>query len=105
MPYAVIEVAGKQFRVEEDMSIQVPKLDREEGEEIQLEKVLLYSDEEKVSTGTPIGEGVDVRAKVTGHGKGEKITVFKMKRRKNYRKKTGSRPMFTILQITKVART
>ena len=104
MPYAVIEVAGKQFHVEENMSIQVPRLDREEGEEIRLEGILLYSDGENVTTGTPLVENVDVRAKVTGHGKGAKITVFKMKRRKTYRKKVGMRPLFTVLEITRVAR-
>jgi large subunit ribosomal protein L21 len=104
LPYAIVEVAGKQFRIEEEMSIQVPKLDYEEGHEIQFDNVLLYSDDKKVIAGKPHVKGVDVRAQVVGHVRGDKVTVFKMKRRKKYRRKSGTRAHYTTLKITKVAK-
>jgi large subunit ribosomal protein L21 len=103
LAYAIVEVSGKQFRVEENMSILVPRLDKEEGEEITIDNVLLYHDDNTTVAGQPVVEKAEVKAKITEHTRGKKVTVFKMKRRKGYRKKTGARPHSTSLQIIKVA--
>lgn len=100
--YAIIETGGKQYRVTEGDTIFVEKLDVAEGEQITLDKVLLVSGENGVKVGAPTVAGAKVTAKVTEHGKGKKIIVFKYKPKKNYRKKTGHRQPFTKLTIEKI---
>jgi large subunit ribosomal protein L21 len=98
--YAIFRAQGKQFRAEEGKTIQLPRMDAEPGSKITFDEVLLASDGEKVTAGTPTVKGATVEAEVLGETKGEKIYVFKFKRRKNYRRKTGHRAKFTEVRIT-----
>ena len=97
--YAVIETGGKQFKVEKDYIIQVPKMDLDVGTQVELDSVLLLSNGEEISIGTPHVSKAKVIASVLGHKKDDKVIVFKMKRRKGYRKKKGHRQDFTELMI------
>ncbi len=97
--YAVMRMAGFQFKVEKQQEIRVPKLDLLIGDKITIPEVLLVSDNEKTTVGTPTVPGATVEAEVLSHGRGEKITVFKMKRRKNYRRKKGHRENYTRILI------
>jgi large subunit ribosomal protein L21 len=98
--YAVIESGGKQYRVAPGDVIQVEKLDAAEGQTVDLNQVLLVSDDQGVRVGNPTLTGATVTAKVKGHGRGDKIRVFKMRRRKHYRKTTGHRQYYTEIEIT-----
>ena len=98
--YAVIESGGKQYRVAPGDVIQVEKLDATEGQTVDLNQVLMVSDEQGVRVGSPMLAGASVTAKVKSHGRGEKIRVFKMRRRKHYRKTMGHRQYYTELEIT-----
>ncbi len=100
--YAIFRALGKQFKVEEGMTIKLPRMDAEPGSTVTFEEVLLTSDGETIRTGTPTVKGAKVEAEVVGQVKGEKIYVFKFKRRKNYRRKTGHRAKFTEVRITSV---
>lgn len=102
--YAIIEVAGQQFKVEKDRYIYVHRLPNAEGEELTIDKVLLVDDNGAVSVGAPTVEGAQVKAKVLEHLKGEKIIVFKKKRRKGYRRKKGHRQYLTKLQIVDIVK-
>jgi len=97
--YAVINLAGKQFTVKPEDKIRVPLLDAEVGSVIQCDNVLLYSDGEDVRIGKPKLDNIKVTAEIVSHGREKKILVFKMKRRKTYRKKNGHRQDFTLLKI------
>jgi large subunit ribosomal protein L21 len=97
--YAVVNLAGKQFTVRPDDKIRVPHLDAEVGSVVQCDDVLLYSDGDDVRIGQPKVEGIKVTAEVVEHGRSKKITVFKMKRRKGYRRKKGHRQGFTLIKI------
>ena len=98
--YAVIESGGKQYRVSPGDIIQVEKLDVTEGQSVDLNQVHMVSDDQGVRVGNPILSEATVTAKVKSHGRGEKIRVFKMRRRKHYRKTTGHRQYYTELEIT-----
>lgn len=98
--YAVIESGGKQYRVTPGDVIQVEKLDATEGQTVDLNQVLMVSDEQGVRVGSPMVAGATVTAKVRSHGRGDKIRVFKMRRRKHYRKTMGHRQYYTELEIT-----
>lgn len=100
--YAVIETGGKQYKVAQGDVVFVEKLDVEEGAEITFDKVLMAADGENVKVGTPVVEGATVTAKVLKNGKAKKVLVFKMKRKKNERKKRGHRQPFTKVEITAV---
>ena len=97
--YAVIDLAGKQFTVKPEDNIQVPLLDVEVGSVIQCDNVLLFSDGDDLRIGKPKLDNIKVTAEVVSHGRDKKIIVFKMKRRKNYRRKNGHRQGFTMLKI------
>jgi large subunit ribosomal protein L21 len=97
--YAVIGLAGKQFTVKPEDNIQVPLLDVEVGSVIQCDNVLLFSDGNDLRVGKPNLDNIKVTAEVVSHGRDKKIIVFKMKRRKNYRRKNGHRQGFTMLKI------
>lgn len=97
--YAIVEIAGQQFRVEKDKKLFVHRLQIEEGGNVEFEKVLLLDNEGAVQIGTPVVAGAKVTAKVLEHLKGEKVIVFKKKRRKTYRKKNGHRQYLTQIQI------
>ncbi|NPV54857.1 MAG: 50S ribosomal protein L21 [Firmicutes bacterium] len=105
--YAVIETGGKQYRVQEGDIIRVEKLDAPVGESIELDKVLLVSDqgdngEARVMVGKPVLENAKVAARVLDHGRAKKILVFKYKAKKNYRRRYGHRQPFTELRIEKI---
>ena len=97
--YAVVKIAGKQVQVNRGGRVRVPKLDLEEGSQHQFTDVLLVSNEGETQVGTPLVEGAVVEATVVGHGRGEKIIVFKMKRRKTYRQRNGHRQDYTEIQV------
>ncbi|MDX1623971.1 MAG: 50S ribosomal protein L21 [Gemmatimonadota bacterium] len=99
---AIIETGGKQFTVAQEETIRVPSLDGEPGDEVTFERVLYASDDGDVRVGSPTVDGATVTAEIVKHGRGEKITVFKRKRRKRYRRKQGHRQNFTELRITDV---
>lgn len=98
--YAIIESCGKQYKVTEGDVVFFEKLDAEEGKKVTFDKVILVSEEGKIQVGNPYVKGVKVEGKVVSHGKGKKIIVFKMKAKKNYRKKQGHRQPYTKVEIT-----
>lgn len=97
--YAIVEIAGKQFRVEKDAKMYVPRLKDAIGDSVTFDRVLLVSGDNGVSVGTPTVDGASVTATVLDHVKGDKIIVFKKKRRKGYRVKNGHRQPYTQIQI------
>ena len=100
--YAIVDIAGQQFKVEKERKIFVHRLSAEEGATVEFEKVLLTEHEGDIKIGAPVLEGAKVRAKVLSHLKGDKVIVFKKKRRKGYRKKNGHRQYFTQIQIEEI---
>ena len=101
--YALIEACGKQYKVVEGETVFFEKLDSEEGKKVTFDKVILVSDEKgKVQIGNPYVKGVKVEGKVVAHGKAKKIIVFKMKPKKNERKKQGHRQPYTKVEITSI---
>ena len=100
--YAIIETCGKQYKVAEGDVVFFEKLDAEVNKKYVFDKVVLVSEEGKVQVGNPYVKGVKVEGKVVSHGKGKKIIVFKMKPKKNYRRKQGHRQPYTKIEITKI---
>ncbi|MHA7110565.1 50S ribosomal protein L21 [Sunxiuqinia elliptica] len=100
--YAIVEIAGQQFKVEKDKKIFVHRLQEEEGANVEFDNVLLVEDESGVKVGTPKVDGAKVSAKVVEHLKGDKVIVFKKKRRKGYKKKNGHRQYMTQIQIEEI---
>ena len=101
--YAVIRTGGKQYRVSAGQSVRVEKLDAETGAEVVLSDVLLIGQGDDVTIGAPLVSGAAVKATVVSHGKGEKIRIFKMRRRKHYRKTQGHRQAYTEIRIDSIA--
>ncbi len=101
--FSVVEQGGVQFKIAEGDTISVPLMDIEPGNEVDLEKVLLVSDDGGVRIGTPIVDGVSVKANVVKHFKDDKVLVIKRKRRKDYRRKNGHRQQYTELKITSIS--
>lgn len=99
---AIIETGGKQFAVAPEDTIRVPTIEARPGDEVRFDRVLYVSDED-VHVGSPVVEGATVTAEIVKHGRGKKITVFKYKRRKRYRRKQGHRQDFTELRITGIS--
>jgi large subunit ribosomal protein L21 len=100
--YAIFRTAGKQFKAEKGKTLQLPLMSAEAGSKVTFDEVLLSSDGETIKAGNPLVKGAKVLAEVVGAGKGPKIYVFKFKRRKNYRRKTGHRQGYTEVRITDV---
>ena len=100
--YAIFRAAGKQFKAEKGKTLCLPLLSAEAGSQITFDEVLLSSDGQTVKAGAPLVKGAKVLAEVVGDGKEPKIYVFKFKRRKNYRRKTGHRQKFTEVRVTDV---
>jgi large subunit ribosomal protein L21 len=98
--YAVIATGGKQYRVQPGETIRVEKLDGEAGGAITFGEVLLVADGENVKVGTPTVAGASVSAEIVENGRGEKLIIYKYRRRKGYRRKTGHRQPFTAVKIT-----
>lgn len=99
-PYAVIETGGKQYRVSEGDYLNVERLPDEAGSEITIDRVLMIGGDGSTRIGTPIVDGATVTARVDEHFRGDKIIVFKFKKRKNYRRKQGHRQEQTKITIT-----
>ena len=99
MSYAIIRTGGKQFRVEPGQTIRIPSLVGEAGGAVEFNEILLGSDGSNVRTGVPTLSGAKVTGEIVKHGLGDKIVVFKFKRRKNYAKKQGHRQGFTEVRI------
>ena len=97
--YAIVEIAGQQFKVEKGKKIYVHRLEAEAGKNVEFEKVLLIEEDGSVMVGEPLIDGYIVEAKVLDHLKGDKVIVFKKKRKKGYRVKNGHRQNFTQVEI------
>jgi len=97
--YAIVEIAGQQFKVAKDQKVFVHRLKEDEGADVSFDKVLLHADGDNITLGAPAINGASVSAKVVKHLKGDKVIVFKKKRRKGYRKKNGHRQYLTEIQI------
>ena len=100
--YAIVEIAGQQFKVEKNKKLFVHRLNEKEGSKVLLDNVLLLDDGKKINIGTPVINSATVEAKVISHLKGDKIIVFKKKRRKGYKTKNGHRQFLTELLIEKI---
>jgi large subunit ribosomal protein L21 len=100
--YAIFRTGGKQFRAEPGASLRIPSLDVEPGSSVTFDEVLLGASDSDVKVGVPLIDGASVSAEVVAHGKGEKIVIFKHKRRKNYRRKQGHRQKYTEIRINDV---
>ena len=101
--YAIFRTAGKQFRAEPGRTVRIPSVTAEPGTTLTFDEVLLGSDGSTVKAGTPLVSGAKVTAEVVKHGKGEKLVIFKFKRRKNYVRKAGHRQKFTEVRINEVS--
>ncbi len=97
--YAIVEIAGQQFKVAKDQKVYVHRLHEEEGASVSFDKVLLVGDNGTITVGAPAIDGAEVTAKILGHLQGDKVIVFKKKRRKGFRKKNGHRQALTEIQI------
>ena len=101
--YAVIKTGGKQYKVEEGATIRVEKLEGEPGAKLEFGDVLLVADGDSVKVGTPLVSGAKVVGETVAQGKGDKLVVFKFRRRKAYRKRNGHRQLFTAVKITGIS--
>ena len=97
--YAIVEIAGQQFKVSKDLKVYVHRLTNEEGSKVSFDKVYLLDDNGTITIGAPAIEGASVEAKVLSHLKGDKVIVFKKKRRKGYKKRNGHRQYLTQILI------
>jgi large subunit ribosomal protein L21 len=100
--YALVEFAGKQFKIEEGAQIKVPYLTEKIGSKVSLDKVLYFDNDNDKVVGTPFIDGMAIDAKVKEHGRDQKVIVFKFKRRKGYQKKNGHRQRYSVLTIGKL---
>jgi len=103
--YAIVEIAGQQFKVSKDLKVYVHRLTNEEGSKVSFDKVLLLDDNGTITLGAPAIEGASVEAKVLQHLKGDKVIVFKKKRRKGYKKRNGHRQYLTQIVIEGITAT
>ncbi len=101
--YAVIKTGGKQYRVSAGEKLKVESLPAEVGSEITLDQVLMVGEGDSVKMGTPLVAGASVKATVVSHGRGEKVRIYKMRRRKHYRKTQGHRQNYTEIQISGIS--
>ena len=101
--FAIVTIAGQQFKVEEGQEIFVHQLKAEEGDDVSFDQVHLVENSGKVNVGKPFIKGASVKAKVLGHQKGDKVIVFKKKRRKGYKVKNGHRQSFTQIKVESIA--
>ena len=103
--YAIVEIAGHQFKVSKDLKVYVNRLSSEEGSKVTFDKVLLLDDNGTITLGAPAIEGASVEAKVLQHLKGDKVIVFKKKRRKGFKKRNGHRQYLTQIVIEGISAT
>jgi large subunit ribosomal protein L21 len=97
--YALVDISGKQYKAMKGALLKTDRIDKDEGEILELSTVLLLSDGDAIKVGKPYIRGAKVRAIVEGHGKDKKVIVYKYKKRKGYRKKQGHRQNFTLLRV------
>ncbi len=102
--YAIVNIAGKQFKVTQDQFVYTPKLEGDEGASVEFNEVLLLDSEGKVDVGAPLVKGAKVAGRILGHVKGDKVIVFKKKRRKGYKVKNGHRQEFTKVLIEGISK-
>ena len=100
--YAIVEIAGTQVKVEKDKFYYTPLLEGKDGDKVEFDQVLLVDNKGKIQVGAPTVKGSKVSGKILGHVKGDKVTVFKKKRRKGYRVKNGHRQDFTQVLIENI---
>lgn len=100
--YAIVEIAGKQFKVKQDQYIYAPKMEGASGKEVIFDQVLLLEDQKDIQIGIPTVRGASVTGKVVGHVQADKVIVFKKKRKKGYKKKNGHRQAYTQVLIDKI---
>ena len=103
--FAIINIAGKQFRVKEGDQIKVPHLSTDAGKSLAFDKVLLVNDGKKVQLGSPLLSNASISATVVEHGRGRKIRIFKKKRRKGYRRNNGHRQNYSLIKIDSISTT
>lgn len=101
--YAIVDIAGKQFKVMKDQYVYAPKMEGDAGTEVKFDKVLLINKGNEVEVGAPVVKGASVSGKILEHVKGNKVIVYKKKRRKGYAVKNGHRQQFTKVQIESIA--
>lgn len=102
--YAIVDISGKQFKVTQDQFVYAPLMEGEEGASVEFDKVLLLDNDGKVEVGVPLVKGAKVSGKILGHVKGDKVIVFKKKRRKGYKVKNGHRQDFTKVLIEGISK-
>lgn len=102
--YAIVDIAGKQFKVTQDQYVYAPKMQGEEGASVEFDNVLLVDNDGKVEVGTPVLKGAKVSGKILEHVKDEKVIVFKKKRRKGYKVRNGHRQDFTKVLIENISK-
>ena len=102
--YAIVEIAGQQYKVEKDQQVFVHRLEGKEGSKVSFDNVLLTADGDKIEVGAPAVKGVSVSAKIVEHLKGDKVIVFKKKRRKGYKVKNGHRQYLSKIEITGIGK-
>ena len=102
--YAIVDIAGKQFKVTQDQYVYAPKMQGEEGASVEFDNVLLVDTDGKVEVGTPNVKGAKVSGKILEHVKDDKVIVFKKKRRKGYKVRNGHRQDFTKVLIEKISK-
>ncbi len=100
--YAIVDIAGKQFKVTQDQKVYAPLMEGDAGASVEFDKVLLVDNDGKVDVGTPVLKGAKVTGKILDHVKGDKIVVFKKKRRKGYKVKNGHRQDYTKILIENI---
>ncbi len=101
--YAIVEIAGHQFKIKKDQKLFVNRIEHEAGSELEFDQVLLLADEDQIQVGAPLVEGVTVKATILEHVKADKIKVFKKKRRKGYQKMNGHRQPMTQILIEEIS--
>ncbi len=100
--YVIVDIQGQQFKVQQGQKLFVHRINAEEGSEVEFEKVMLIDNEGDVTVGTPVIDGAKVVAEVLLHVKGDKVLVFKKKRRKGYQKLNGHRQQFSQIQVKEI---
>lgn len=102
--YALVDIKGKQYKAEKGAKLKVDRLHQDTGEKVEFDSVLLFSDDDRVEVGAPFVKGIKVKATVQDHVSDKKVTVYKMKRRKGYRRTKGHRQQYTLLSVDDIGK-
>ena len=100
--YALFDIEGKQYKAEEGSFLKIDRLKSDRGDRVEFESVLLISDDKDIKIGTPFLEGIKIRAIVEDHQRAKKVTVYKYKRRKGYRRQQGHRQQYTTIKVEEI---